>query len=427
MLPAGHFRRIVIKPNWVHHEVSPDFPIAALVTSPALVDSVIRACIKRYPGAEQILVGDVPLQSCDFELMMRQSGTDRVAEKWSGQVSPRIVFRDLRRERFRLRDGFMQADPPGQYGDTAGYHIVEMDAGSLLDPVSSRRESFRVSDYDIRRIQSAHRQGFHRYLIAGSVLECDLFINLPKMKTHQKAGITGALKNLVGCNGEKAYLVHYMKGRPQDGGDEFPSGTRWPVRLQVRLREALQKRSHRLFALLRPGWRLLKRLYGIQTEGTQENLAKGRFYLAAGAWHGNDTIWRMVYDLNRMIRFARAGGGPLAETAQRSYIAIMDGMIAGEGNGPLQPLPVNAGLLLASSNPFVIDAVMARLMGFEPEKIPSLHHIRDFPGSEWSNISFQSLMIEYGDKRIEGIDALNPLRLFEAPPGWKGHIETERP
>ena len=65
------------------------------------------------------------------------------------------------------------------------------------------------------------------------MLAADLIVNLPKMKTHQKAGVTGALKNLVGCNGEKAFLVHYLKGRPCDGGDEFPPDVPWAVRLQV--------------------------------------------------------------------------------------------------------------------------------------------------------------------------------------------------
>jgi uncharacterized protein (DUF362 family) len=29
-------------------------------------------------------------------------------------------------------------------------------------------------------------------------LQADVFINLPKPKTHKRAGITGAMKNLVG-------------------------------------------------------------------------------------------------------------------------------------------------------------------------------------------------------------------------------------
>ncbi len=423
VLPEGAFRHIVIKPNWVQHESSPDFPIRALVTSADLIDVVIAACVEKYPDAETIVVGDVPLQSCDFNLMLKQSGMERVMERWKNHAKPRISFRDWRRERYELVDGYMQKDETGDFGDPAGYREVVLDALSFLDPISSQREKFRVSDYDIERIQSSHRQGYHRYLIAGSVLDADLFINLPKMKTHQKTGITGALKNLVGCNGEKAFLVHYLKGQPQQGGDEFPGDIAWTIRLQVRVREALQKRSKILFTLLRPVWRMIKKVHGIQTEGTQANLKQGRFYLAAGAWHGNDTIWRMVYDLNRIIRFAPAAGGALASRPQRAYVAIMDAIVAGEGNGPLQPLPVDSGLLLAGNNPFALDLVMSRLMGLDHTRIPLVSRVTNFGDGDWSNTKPGEIIIDDGHQHITGIDNLPPKKTFLPPPGWRGHIE----
>jgi len=424
-LPAGDFRYIVLKPNWVHHEVSSSFPIQALITSPALIDAVIQACLLRYPAAESITVGDVPLQSCDFNLMMKQSGTDQIIEKWRHHSSPRITFRDWRRERFELKDGFMARQPPGDYGDPEGYREVMLDEASFLDPISGKRERFRVSDYDVERIQSSHRQGFHRYLIAGSALKADLFINLPKMKTHQKSGLTGALKNLVGCNGEKAYLVHYLKGRNKNGGDEFPSSIAWPILLQVRVREALQKRSKMLFALLRPAWRLMKKVYGINTEGTQDNLKQGTFYLAAGAWYGNDTIWRMVYDLNMIIHFASATGGVLKDQPQRTYLAIVDGMISGEGNGPLQPLPIQSRLIYAADNPLVADMIMAKLMGFDYRKIPCLSRFTELHDPEWSGIDPESIPITINGKSITGLSQLSPLRTYLPSPGWKDHIELE--
>lgn len=422
VLPEGSFRHIVIKPNWVQHESSTAFPIRALVTSADLIDAVIAACVAKYPAAETITVGDVPLQSCDFELMIRQSGMQRVIERWKNHSSPRITFRDWRRERYVLVDGYMQKDESGDFSDPSGYREVMLDASSFLDPISGQREKFRVSDYDIERIQSSHRQGYHRYLIAGSVLDADLFINLPKMKTHQKSGITGALKNLVGCNGEKAFLVHYLKGQPKQGGDEFPPDIAWPIRLQVRVREALQKRSKVLFAILRPFWRIMKKMHGIHTEGTQANLKQGRFYLAAGAWYGNDTIWRMVYDLNRIIRFAPKEGGRLKDTPQRAYVAIMDGLVAGEGNGPLQPLAVDTGLVISSSNPFAVDAFMARFMGYDRDRIPLLSRIREFGDGEWDQLDYRSIRVQ-GNSESMLLDEMPPSRSFLPPPGWRGHIE----
>ena len=409
-LPDGDFRRIVLKPNWVLHESSPEFPIRALVTSAAMIEAVLEACLEKYRQAESITVGDVPLQGCDFERMLAQSGADRVAARFAKFERPRVIFRDWRRERFISREGFLQEVREGDFGDRSGYREIALDGASLLDPISAKGERFRVSDYDVKRIQSSHRAGHHRYLFSGSALASDLFVNLPKMKTHQKSGITGALKNLVGCNGEKAFLVHYLRGLPGRGGDEFPPDIAWPVVAQVRVREALQKRSKALFAVLRPAWRAMKKLYGIQTEGTRENLGTGRFYMAAGAWYGNDTIWRMVYDLNRIIRYAPPGGGALAATPQRDYVAILDGIVAGEGNGPLQPLPVEAGVVAAARDPFALDALMARLMGFDPARIPLLARRGDFADPEWGR---------FDDRDIDA----PTLKTFLAPPGWRGHIE----
>lgn len=422
-LPAGDFKRIVIKPNWVHHEVSPDFPIRALVTSAGVIEATLKACLLRYPSAVEIAVGDVPLQSCDYELMLAQSGASALVEKYAGSTQPRITFHDWRRERFTLRGGFLVPTAAGACGDPRGYREVAVDDFSFLEPISHQRAGFGISDFPGERLRSRHSAGRHRYLIANSVLDADLVINLPKMKTHQKAGITGALKNLVGCNGEKAYLVHYVKGRPCEGGDEFPPDVSWMVRWQVRIREKVQKRSRLLFGLLRPGWLVMKRLCGIQTQGTPDHLG-GRFYQAAGGWYGNDTIWRMVYDLNRIIRYAPAAGGRLMETPQRACVSILDGLVAGEGNGPLQPLPVDVNVMVASKNPFLVDLVMSRLMGFDWRKIPLLRNHSEFAG-EWGQFNPDTVEIRMNDNIYQGITKLEPVRRFTPPPGWRGRIEED--
>lgn len=424
-LPQGDFRRIVIKPNWVHHEVSSSFPIRALVTSSELVEAAIEACLARYPNAREISVGDVPLQSCNFERLVVQAGVDRLIRKYATRRQPVITFRDWRRERFALRNGYLTRSSGGDFGDPNGYREVALDAVSHLEPLSHGRARFGVADFEPDDLQSHQRAGHHRYLIAGTVLASDLVINLPKMKTHQKAGLTGALKNLVGCNGEKAYLAHYVRGRPVEGGDEFPPETPLSVRAQTRLREKLQKRSRWLFFLLRPGWQVLKRMRGIRTEGTRDNLRE-RFYQASGAWPGNDTIWRMVYDLNHLIRHAPADGGPLTDVPRRACVSILDGLVAGEGNGPLQPLPVEANVLVASDNPFLVDLAMCRLMGFDWRRIPLLAHHAEF-GGDWGTFDPDTLAFNENDREFIGLRNLEPVRTFLPPPGWQGVTDGTAP
>ena len=56
----------------------------------------------------------------------------------------------------------------------------------------------------------------------------------------------------------------------------------------------------------------------------------------SGNWHGNDTIWRTIVDLNKILFFSKKDGF-LSNEIQRKYFAIVDGIIGGEGNGPHFP------------------------------------------------------------------------------------------
>ncbi len=421
-LPEGRFSRIFVKPNWVRHADDPAFPIGALVTSPGLIEAVVDACIEKYPAAERITVGDVPLQSCEWDRLREQAGIARLEVKHREGRGPVVEWRDLRRERFVLRDGFLEPAAETAPGDPRGYREVILDESSFLDPVSDDVSRFRVSDYDPGETTSSHRRGSHRYLMCGSALDSDLFINLPKMKTHQKTGITGALKNIVGLVGAKSCLVHHRMGRPAAGGDEFPAdGSAW-VQAQTRLRERLQKRSRLLFAAGRAAWRVIRRGAGIETRGTPENLGR-RMYVGAGSWYGNDTIWRMIYDLNRIIRYAPPGGGRLASAPQRRYVAFLDGVVAGEGNGPLQPLPVDARVGMASDDPFRMDLAMAALMGFDPARIPLFANMALFGDAEWGAFDLREAVFTVEGKPCAGVAGVRAIKAFVPPPGWRGHIE----
>jgi uncharacterized protein (DUF362 family)/Pyruvate/2-oxoacid:ferredoxin oxidoreductase delta subunit len=65
-----------------------------------------------------------------------------------------------------------------------------------------------------------------------------------------------------------------------------------------------------------------------------------------------------VADLNRMVR---------------QDLIIMDGFIGMMGAGPAAGPPANARLLIGGFDPVAVDGVAARLMGFNPAKIPMIH------------------------------------------------------
>jgi uncharacterized protein (DUF362 family) len=55
-----------------------------------------------------------------------------------------------------------------------------------------------------------------------------------------------------------------------------------------------------------------------------------------------------------------------------NVFAVMDGTVAGDGAGPRTMIPREQNVILASSDSVAIDAVAARLMGFDPMEIPYL-------------------------------------------------------
>ena len=63
-----------------------------------------------------------------------------------------------------------------------------------------------------------------------------------------------------------------------------------------------------------------------------------------GSWGGNDTVWRMCLDLQRVLHYGRLDGA-FSDTVQRKILTITDAIVAGEGNGPLSPNPVDFGMM----------------------------------------------------------------------------------
>ncbi|MBI4657730.1 MAG: DUF362 domain-containing protein [Verrucomicrobia bacterium] len=414
-------KKIAIKPNWVLHENDPAFPIRALVTDARVIEAAVEGCLEFFPNAESILVGDCPLQYANWPLMCRQAGLLPVIEKLTARSNGKVAFRDLRREVFRQEGDNFLAASNGDHGDPKGYREVELGSRSHLEPISEQSGRFAVNDYSSAVTTSNHRKGSHRYLVCQSILDADLFINLPKWKAHQKSGITCALKNLVGINGDKAYLPHFRRGAPKWGGDEYRDEGRWLYFAQTRLRERFQKRSRFAYKVLKPGWELIKRFRGIETRFDDPSTPAKRFYVAGGAWHGNDTLWRMIYDLNLILQ--RAGpDGTLHSTPQRTIFCIVDGLVSGEGNGPLQPLPRETDWLAFGIDPFQIDAALAWFMGFDLDRLPIIARRAQFGGAGWGDFDWDELWILLDGHPVKPAESSINFE-FVPPPGWREHVE----
>ena len=54
---------------------------------------------------------------------------------------------------------------------------------------------------------------------------------------------------------------------------------------------------------------------------------------------------------------------------KRKYLSVIDGIIAGEGQGPFCTTSKNANTIIAGENLLAVDVAAARYMGFDPIKI----------------------------------------------------------
>ncbi len=90
-----------------------------------------------------------------------------------------------------------------------------------------------------------------------------------------------------------------------------------------------------------------------------------------GAWHGNDTIWRTILDLNRILLYADSDGS-LQPSRRRKVFCLVDAIVAGEEEGPMRPKERHCGAVLAGANPLVVDTAAAKLMGLPTEFVPQI-------------------------------------------------------
>src|SRR4029077_15061965 len=132
-------------------------------------------------------------------------------------------------------------------------------------------------------------------------------------------------------------------------------------------------------------------------------------------------------DLQRILRYGRLDGS-LAPTPQRTVISITDAIIGGEGEGPLANTPVPSGFVTGALNGAAAEWIHARLMGFDPRKIPLIREAFGQFAYHLADFSPDSIRV-WIDETEQSPPDIHPFegRSFLPPRGWRGHCElTER-
>lgn len=412
--PGDH---VVLKPNWVkeHDERRPGpDQWAHVITHPAVIEGVLHWLAPRLQGRGQVTLCDAPQTDSSFATLRRYCDLDallaRARERWP---SLRFELLDLRPEEWHAVDGVTigRTELPG---DPRGSTQVRLNEASEFVGFHGLGQLYGAS-YDMAETNERHHGARHEYLLCRTPMEADVLINLPKLKCHKKVGLTCALKNLVGINANKNWLPHHTEGTPEQGGDQFPAPT-----LKAKLEHSWMGRLKRLLAdrqalrvLLVP----LKKMGRLVFGDTQK-------VVRSGNWHGNDTCWRMVVDLNKCFFHFDAEGRARPQAAR--YLAVVDGVIAGEGNGPMTPDPKPCGVIIAGRNPAAVDSVCCALMGFDWRQIRLLRGV--FATRIQPVTAFAHEAIDVRSNRTQHAKPLRefkPSDSFHFKPhfGWVGAVE----
>jgi uncharacterized protein (DUF362 family) len=397
--------KVLLKPNWVHHLNIGGHQGDCLVTHPAVIRAVIAEVL--LAGPAQIIVGDAPIQDCRFDCVVDPAFRDSCQALTNGVPLSFVDFRRTILTDTDLSSGVHENMRPEEH-----FVLFDLGSDSLLEPITTARANFRVTKYDPRRLAARHHAGCHQYLLAREAFEADVVISIPKLKMHGKAGLTGALKNLVGMNGNKDYLPHHRVGGSVWGGDCYPGFA--PLK---RIGEAFLDDANRNIGS--PAYRRqighASQVLRLHTRITGEDGS------VEGMWHGNDTCWRMVGDLNRILRYGRIDGS-MSRTPQRTVYTLTDAIVCGEGEGPLAPEPIFCGAVTFADNPVAADLCHAALLRLDPAKIPLLRGLQEaavWPLHANGHARFcvdaqQMSLAEIGE--VHGVNA-------RPPRGWVGHCE----
>ena len=182
------------------------------------------------------------------------------------------------------------AEGPGHRRDTQ-FVLTATGLSSTLAEVDAAFVDLNTDAVVARRLRS-HYTALRTLALPRSIVEADVVVSMPKMKTHHWAGVTLSLKNCFGCVPGRIYG--------------------WP-------KNALHE-------------------VGIE---------------------------QAILDV---------------AAAVRPNLAIVDGIVGMEGNGPISGTPVASGVLIFGNDPVAADVVAARSMNIDPERVPYLVEAGRFLG-----------------------------------------------
>jgi uncharacterized protein (DUF362 family) len=392
-------KKVFLKPNWVNHSRRPSDEICLRTHDNFLLAFTEIICELR---PRSVVIGDAPIQGCKWEEMIDDSLIKKVDAIATMRETP-IAIKDLRRVVFNAHQNQLQTEKRS----LNDFVIFDLGERSYLEPITEvNKNKFRVTHYDPDRFVVSHKKGMHKYCITRELFEADVVISLPKVKTHEKSGITAALKNIVGLNGDKDFLPHHRIGGTGMGGDAYPGRNIFRYAAELCYDQANRVRGKRAYFF----WvRVAARIWRMTMPNAMTRFGAG--------WHGNDTTWRMVMDLNLIAIYGKADG-TIAETPVRQLYSLCDGIVGGQGDGPLRPDPLNLGVIAFTNDSGYCDAALALMMGININRLPLLNAARAMRSEKSVEIRLDNNKASLQDMSQYAVSA-------RMPSGWLNYNQDE--
>lgn len=407
---------VVIKPNLVKQSKETDQnEWRSVITEPQLIEKVCLYVCDKLKGKGKVIICDAPQTDSSFNKIMEISRLPEIAKKCQLKTGTKVEIIDLRNEEWINEKGIIVSRKK-LAGDPLGAIRFNLGEDSLFYGYSGEGKYYGA-DYDSSIVRSHHRGNTQEYLICATPIYADVFINMPKLKTHKKTGVTLSIKNLVGINADKNWLPHHTEGSPRTGGDEFPE-----ISLKRKL-EQIGVKASRTLALKLPylGTYLAQKARAIGSK----SFGTGETTIRSGNWYGNDTCWRMCLDLNRCLLYGNTDG-TLRDNHPKRYYTVIDGGTCMEGMGPMQGTPKECGVILGGTNPANTDLVAASLMGFDWKKLSVISKNYTLENFKITNNNPYDILIKSTiDDWNVNLKEFEKLNIFNFEPhfAWKGKIE----
>jgi len=340
-------------------------------------------------GQGSLVVADNPVELADFNALMNFSGIQVMIDELNKRGYSNLKVIDLRPK-------VLKEAPNGEFyyvkqaGDPLGYVTVDLGKDSLFKEFDDNPNIhlYTLADKTIDHIDPKysepsktdgyHNSKTHQYIVSKSILNADTIVNVAKMKSHCKAGVSLNLKNMIGTVYEKDCMPHHRPGLPPEG-DSFP----------------LYPASH--YVIARKSYRNLKKWFQIHripgVKVFRDWLQKKKIlvgqHIEHGNWKGNDTIWR---------------------TPQRNCFALIDGIISQQGEGPMAGEPVTTSIVIGGFNPVLTDALAVKVMGLDYQMFKSISEAVKL--EKWELLPEKEYDLSFAGMKVPNLH-------FELSKGWR--------